>query len=68
MRTGGLNWSAGLVSIAAVFLLTAVPGASARTVVDSAGRRIEVPVKIERVFAAGGPASVLLYTLALEKR
>ena len=36
----------------------------ARTVVDSAGRSVEVPDRVERVFAAGPPASVLLYVLA----
>ena len=38
-----------------------------RVIVDSAGRRVEVPVRIERVFAAGPPASVLVYTLAPDK-
>jgi iron complex transport system substrate-binding protein len=38
-----------------------------RTVTDSAGRRVEIPVRISRVLAAGPPASILLYTLAPEK-
>jgi iron complex transport system substrate-binding protein len=38
-----------------------------RTVTDSAGRKVEVPDRIERVFAAGPPASILLYMLAPEK-
>jgi iron complex transport system substrate-binding protein len=42
-------------------------GADKRLVVDSTGRRVEVPTKIERVFAAGAPAGVFLYTLAPEK-
>jgi len=37
---------------------------SARTVTDSAGRTVDVPEKIERVFGAGGPAAILLYVLA----
>jgi iron complex transport system substrate-binding protein len=41
--------------------------ADKRLVVDSAGRRVEVPAKIERVFAAGAPAGVFLYTLAPDK-
>lgn len=40
---------------------------AARTVTDSAGRKVEVPDRIERVFAAGPPASILLYMLAPEK-
>src|ERR1700730_3637653 len=41
--------------------------AQARTIADSAGRKVEVPDRIERVFAAGPPASILLYMLAPEK-
>jgi iron complex transport system substrate-binding protein len=41
-------------------------GAQRRTVVDGAGRRVEVPTVVRRVFAAGGPASIFLYTLAPE--
>jgi iron complex transport system substrate-binding protein len=37
---------------------------AAATVTDSAGRAIVIPEKIERVFAAGPPASILLYTFA----
>src|SRR5215475_6806506 len=40
---------------------------SARTITDSAGRNVEVPDKIGKVFAAGPPASILLYMLAPEK-
>ncbi len=35
-----------------------------RTLVDSTGRKITLPARIERVFVAGPPASVLAYTLA----
>ncbi len=35
-----------------------------REVVDSAGRRVRVPARVARVYAAGPPASVLLYALA----
>jgi iron complex transport system substrate-binding protein len=34
---------------------------------DDAGRTVVVPARVERVFAAGAPADVLLYTLAPEK-
>jgi iron complex transport system substrate-binding protein len=34
-----------------------------RTVTDSAGRAVAVPAKIERNFAAGGPASVAVYVM-----
>ena len=39
-------------------------GAQRRTIVDGAGRRVEVPSAVRRVFAAGGPASIFVYTLA----
>lgn len=41
--------------------------AQTRTFVDDAGRTVEVPERIERVVAAGPPASVLLYALAPDK-
>ncbi len=44
-------------------MLIASP-ALARAVTDSAGRMVEVPDTIAHVFAAGPPASTLLYTLA----
>jgi iron complex transport system substrate-binding protein len=47
--------------------MAAISRAEARTVTDSAGRKVEVPDRIERVFAAGPPASILLYMLAPEK-
>jgi iron complex transport system substrate-binding protein len=47
--------------------ISAAAAAEKRTVVDSAGRRIEVPAKVARVFVAGGPASVFIYTLAPDK-
>src|SRR5262249_18111725 len=52
----------------AAFLL-AWPAISvgARTVLDSAGRKVDVPDRIEKVFAAGPPASILLYMLSPEK-
>jgi len=41
-------------------------GAARPTVVDGAGRRVAVPARVERVFPAGPPAAILLYTLAPE--
>src|SRR5262245_39559097 len=38
--------------------------AQRRVVVDGAGRRVEMPGQVRRVFAAGGPASIFVYTLA----
>ncbi|WP_229266909.1 iron ABC transporter substrate-binding protein [Leptospira sp. severe_002] len=38
--------------------------ARAATVTDATGRAIEIPAKVARVFPAGPPAAILLYTLA----
>ena len=38
----------------------------AATVTDATGRAITIPDKVERIFAAGPPAAILLYTLAPE--
>ena len=38
--------------------------AFAQTVKDAAGRSVPVPAKVARVFPAGPPAAILLYTLA----
>jgi iron complex transport system substrate-binding protein len=54
------------VAVPALFacLLT---GAEAREVTDSAGRKVQVPDRIERIMAAGPPASVLVAMLAPAK-
>jgi len=52
----------------AIALCLGLSGAAvAREIVDSAGRRVDVPDHIERVMAAGPPASVLVYVLVPEK-
>jgi len=38
--------------------------ARAATVTDDAGRAIQIPAKVERVFTAGPPAAILIYTFA----
>ena len=39
-------------------------GAHAEAITDSAGRKVTVPAQVTRVFPAGPPAAILLYTLA----
>jgi iron complex transport system substrate-binding protein len=56
-----------LAAVAAALVAVAASSAGAREVVDSAGRKVEVPDRIERVIAAGPPASVLVTMLAPEK-
>ena len=55
---------AGIVAVLGMFCALMTVEATARTVVDSAGRPVEVPARIERVYAAGPPASILLYIVA----
>jgi iron complex transport system substrate-binding protein len=66
------NFGAGKVkglALPLLLLAVLVPNTDtlARTVADSAGRKVEVPENVERVYAAGPPASILLYVLAPEK-
>lgn len=51
----------------AVLPLLAPFGAGAATITDAAGRRVELPDRIERVLPAGHPAAVVVYMLAPEK-
>ena len=55
------------IAVAAALLgwgaAAAVP-AQAREFTDSAGRTVELPADVERVYPSGHPASILLYTLA----
>jgi iron complex transport system substrate-binding protein len=57
--------------LAALGALALVPRASLaqarREIVDSAGRKVMIPVRVERVFAAGPPASVLAFAIAPDK-
>src|SRR5262249_42030416 len=56
-----------LLCVVGLALLWSLPALAGRLVVDSAGRHIAVPDRIERVIAAGPPASVLMTILAPEK-
>jgi iron complex transport system substrate-binding protein len=65
-----LHVSAALLAGIVALLLSMWPipvAAGDRVFTDSAGRRVELPARIERVFAAGPPAAVLLYSLAPER-
>ena len=54
--------NARILSTALACILLAAP-ADARTVTDSAGRVVELPDTVTRVFASGPPASILIYAL-----
>ena len=50
-----------LLCLAAMWAAAAASQASAGTVTDSAGRKVDVPDEIRTVYAAGGPASGLFF-------
>jgi iron complex transport system substrate-binding protein len=50
--------------LAASTMLLASPAARAGAATDAAGRKIEIPETVTRVFPAGPPAAILIYTLA----
>ena len=63
----------GVMSLSRRALLAAVPAVllvptrgRAATVADGAGRAVPVPAQVSRVFPAGPPAAIMLYTLAPE--
>src|SRR5215831_18950802 len=58
--------SAVLVAFAAL-LACAAPAIAQTRVTDDAKRTVTLPASVSRVFAAGAPAEVLLYTLVPEK-
>jgi iron complex transport system substrate-binding protein len=65
LRQAAHGW---LVASAVTALsVSTLAAASAREVIDSAGRKVQVPDRVERVVAAGPPASVLVVMLAPEK-
>jgi iron complex transport system substrate-binding protein len=56
-----------LLLAALVSAAGSLPAAAGRIVVDSAGRKVELPDRIDRVMVAGPPAKVVVYVLAPEK-
>ena len=54
-------------SVLAWLMPGAVRGQARRSFVDSAGRRVELPERVERIYAAGPPASILVFAIAPDK-
>src|SRR5262245_7261815 len=64
-----MRFTAHVATVLALLLTCAggAPAADKRIITDSALRRAEVPAGVDRVYAAGPPAAILLYTLAPDK-
>jgi iron complex transport system substrate-binding protein len=57
-----------LAAAAATALAPPLALAQARqSLTDGAGRKVEVPARVERIYAAGPPASILVFALAPDK-
>jgi iron complex transport system substrate-binding protein len=56
-----------ILLIVAMLAVGLCPAAAGHQITDSAGRSVNVPDRIDKVMAAGPPASVLLYVLCPEK-
>jgi len=57
-----------LASAALAWLWPGVAASQARRVfVDSAGLRVELPERVDRIYAAGPPASILVFAIAPDK-
>jgi len=54
------------IALVAALGLSFAPPVGARTITDSAGRTVEIPDEVNTVFAAGPPASILVYALKPE--
>jgi iron complex transport system substrate-binding protein len=52
------------IALALAALASPLAAHAAREFVDDAGRRVSLPDRVERVYAAGPPASVLVFALA----
>ncbi|NTS32036.1 ABC transporter substrate-binding protein [Phyllobacterium sp. BT25] len=55
------------IAFLTLLFLSFALAARAETFTDAAGRTVELPARVERIMAAGPPASVLLYVLAPQK-
>ncbi|MEE4296198.1 MAG: ABC transporter substrate-binding protein [Wenzhouxiangella sp.] len=50
-----------------IVILGLQPVLAAGLVTDSAGREVQVPERVDKVFAAGGPAAIALYIIAPDR-
>src|SRR5215472_239589 len=57
----------GALALICGFVASSAAADDRRVFVDGAGRNVAVPTQIERVFAAGSPAAITIFTLVPDK-
>jgi len=67
MRAGRRHFLKFAAAVAAAQDIPFVLGQGARTLADGAGRKIVIPQRVERIYAAGPPASILVFAIAPDK-
>jgi iron complex transport system substrate-binding protein len=56
-----------IAGVLAVFLPRTSAAQARREITDAAGRKILLPAKVERIYAAGPPAGALVFAVAPDK-
>jgi len=67
MRLGRRRFLHGAARLAVAAAVAPAWAQSRRVITDAAGRKVELPAKVERVYAAGPPASILVFAVAPDK-
>jgi iron complex transport system substrate-binding protein len=67
MRAGRRRFLELAAAVAAVYEAPRILAQGARSLMDGAGRRVDLPARVERVYAAGPPASILVFAIAPDK-
>ena len=67
MRSGRRRFLCSVATLAAAVACHCGHAQSARVVTDAAGRKVPLPARVERIYAAGPPASILVFAIAPDK-
>jgi iron complex transport system substrate-binding protein len=67
MRAGRRRFLKFAVAAAAAPDIPGVLAQGARSIIDGAGRKVVIPQRVERIYAAGPPASILVFAIAPDK-
>ena len=67
MRSGRRSFVRSALALAATLAAPRLRAQPARIFSDSAGRQAQLPARVERIYAAGPPASILVFAVAPDK-